>query len=690
MKSDNTIRNLPLAQLVASERNARTIHSEASIGELAASILAEGLLQNLNVETNADGTFGVVAGERRRRALILLRDAGTLPPDLLNPPCRIVENGRALSASLSENSVRVKMHPADEFAAFGRLLDQGKTVEDIAQEFGIVPRQVERQLRLARVAPALFAKFRADEITLEQMQALAVTDDHKAQLAAWKVPDAWQREPHRIRERLTKTEIDIARDAAAKFVGARAILDAGGEIRADLFGAADSGFCRDRALIDSLALDKAEKLAEPIRAEGWAWVLVRVEKPADYYTAFSTQYPQENARPLSKGDKAELSTIEARMTEISDKVLEDGMPDPQFDDEFELLESKAEAIKARASVWTADQLAACGVLVTVGASGALLIERGLLRKGDKVGGSTNKGGGGTASGKSGKSDKVEKPDMSQSMTMRLTAHRTAVLQGALSAQPRLALVVLAHRLLSDLFFKSRFVESVCLIRLTTSPALEQLADELPLMRHWLDYQERCKAIEKGLPTAATLFEWLLEQSSTTIDELLAYCIAASINTLTPSEDNKTLRAHTHQVLDAAAIDMAAHWEPTREAFLDHVPRSIIEAAVLEVHDQAAVDKLAKHKKGDLVLAAEALLANRQWLPKILRRKPVKGSGQVEAVAAALANGTKKPAAAAKKAAPKKAAPSKAKAPAKPAKKAPVGKAKPANKAKAKPAKKKAK
>ena len=42
---------------------------------------------------------------------------------------------KALIASLAENCFHVPMHPADEFAAFARLLAQGKSVEDVAAAY---------------------------------------------------------------------------------------------------------------------------------------------------------------------------------------------------------------------------------------------------------------------------------------------------------------------------------------------------------------------------------------------------------------------------------------------------------------------------------------------------------------------------------------------------------------------------
>ena len=39
--------------------------------------------------------------------------------------------------SLAENTVRLAMHPADEFEAFTALIDKGDTAAQVAERFGV-------------------------------------------------------------------------------------------------------------------------------------------------------------------------------------------------------------------------------------------------------------------------------------------------------------------------------------------------------------------------------------------------------------------------------------------------------------------------------------------------------------------------------------------------------------------------
>ena len=107
------IQIIPLAQLKASPLNVRKTGGK-KVDELAASIRATGLQQNLGVVPNGKG-YGVVFGGRRLRALQQLKKAGELPESLSDGiPCRVLTAEEAQEASLAENTIREAMHPLDQ------------------------------------------------------------------------------------------------------------------------------------------------------------------------------------------------------------------------------------------------------------------------------------------------------------------------------------------------------------------------------------------------------------------------------------------------------------------------------------------------------------------------------------------------------------------------------------------------
>jgi ParB family chromosome partitioning protein len=244
---------VPLSQLLLrrSKRNARTT-PRLSMPELAASIARIGLLQNLVVILAADGEqYEVVAGDRRLTALKLLAKKKRITADQ-EVPCLLVSDASARTVSLAENLLREQMHPADQFEAFAALVKEGRPIEDIAADFGVSPLVVQRRLKLANVSPRLMADYRAGGVTLEQLMALTITDDHAAQQAAFYAAPEWQRSASALRERLTEREID-ASHPLVHFIGMDAYTAAGGGIRRDLFADDDSGtYLTDAALLETL------------------------------------------------------------------------------------------------------------------------------------------------------------------------------------------------------------------------------------------------------------------------------------------------------------------------------------------------------------------------------------------------------------------------------------------------------
>src|ERR1700687_4477835 len=164
--------------------------------------------------------------------------------------------------SLAENVVRDDMHPADQFEAFRLLIDKGAPVEDIAARFGVTPTVVTQRLKLARVSPVILKAYRNEKLTLEQVMAFAISDDHKAQERVLNEMAPWQG-ARDIRAALTENDI-AATDKRVTFVTLKAYEKAGGTTRRDLFSEDDEGiFILDIALLDRLAIEKLEKAAKP-------------------------------------------------------------------------------------------------------------------------------------------------------------------------------------------------------------------------------------------------------------------------------------------------------------------------------------------------------------------------------------------------------------------------------------------
>ena len=78
------------------------------------------------------------------------------------------------------------MHLSDYVEAFRKMIeDDGMTPEHVGDRLGISHMTVRRRVKLAKVLPRIMDEFRAGKASLQQMEALAVADDHAAQEEAF-------------------------------------------------------------------------------------------------------------------------------------------------------------------------------------------------------------------------------------------------------------------------------------------------------------------------------------------------------------------------------------------------------------------------------------------------------------------------------------------------------------------------
>lgn len=108
---------LLLSALVQSEFNVlKRLMDEKALSELAESIQAVGILQNLVVYPMDNDVYGVAAGQRRLLALQQLVTKGHLASNF-PVPVKMVSEPDVMIISLTENSQREAIHPADQLYA---------------------------------------------------------------------------------------------------------------------------------------------------------------------------------------------------------------------------------------------------------------------------------------------------------------------------------------------------------------------------------------------------------------------------------------------------------------------------------------------------------------------------------------------------------------------------------------------
>lgn len=618
---------VPLSQLLPrrSRRNARTT-SRLSIPELAASIFRVGLLQNLIVILSADGEqYEVVAGDRRLTALKLLAKKKRIAADH-DVPCLLVSDASARTVSLAENLLREQMHPADQFEAFAALVKEGRPIEDIAADFGVSPLTVQRRLKLANVSPRLMADYRAGAVTLEQLMALTITDDHAAQEVAYYSAPEWQRSASALRERLTEREID-ATHPLVRFVGLDAYMKAGGGLRRDLFADDDSGtYLTDAALLETLVRGKLDALAEEVRAEGWAWVeAVPHMSHADRQTFQNA--PRQRREPSAR-EARRIASLQGRLDKI-DTTLEEAY-DAEDEDKVATLEERREqvagelqAIEDALQDYAPDVRAVAGAIVTLDREGEAVIHRGLLREAEakalrtleklRQGFSAGEG----VNGEEGDiaADVSKTANLSDRLAQRLSAHRTAALQIEVAQHPHVALAALVHGMVQTVLQPHTYSgDSLPLgVRVNVQDRLESMAPDWSESSAAVALRTLQEVAGEALPQdSAELFAVLQAKSQDELVRLLAVCVASTVDVVTPRAAQRQPGAELAQ---AVGLDMAAWWKPTGESYFRHVSK----AAILEAVGQYApahVTRLSKLKKGDIASEAERLADGTGWMPAV--------------------------------------------------------------------------
>ncbi|MCK9511732.1 MAG: ParB/RepB/Spo0J family partition protein [Pigmentiphaga sp.] len=620
----NLIR-VPLARLRPSKRNVRKTAGQ-SIDALAESIARVGLLQNLTVILTRDGEhYEVVAGGRRLAALKLLSKTRRIPKDW-EVPCLLVADANARTVSLTENLQREAMHPADQFEAFAALLKEGRPIEDIAADFSVTPLVVQRRLKLANVSPRLLADYRADAVSLEQLMALAVTDDHAAQEAAFYEAPEWQRQPHALRDRLTEREID-AGHALVRFVGLDAYEAAGGGIRRDLFAQDDSGvYVTDASLLETLVREKLDGHAAEVKAEGWAWVDAT---PAVTYADLQAfqRAPRERRNP-TKREAERMEKLETKMQAIGEAL--DAALDDEDEDKADALQEEGgrvgeqlQALEDRLLDYTSNVKAAAGAIVTLDRQGQIVVHRGLMREAEARALRTLErlrqgfSGEDEPNGDGEDGDQPKAASMSDRLAQRLSAHRTAALQIELARHPQAALAATVHGMVQTILQRDRYHgDGLPLeIRLTAQDRLESLAPDWPESPAAVTLAELQKAVGEDLPQdSADLFAALLAMPQDELLRLLAVCVAATVDVVTP---HATQHPPGAELAQAVGLDMAAWWQPTAEGYFKHVSKAMILDAVGEFAPDH-VSRLAKLKKADIASEAERLVEESGWMPAIFR------------------------------------------------------------------------
>jgi ParB family chromosome partitioning protein len=664
-------RDIPFNKLVLSQSNVRRVKAGVSIEELAEDIARRTLLQSLNVrpildaEGSETGMFEVPAGGRRYRALQFLvkqkRLAKTAPV-----PCVVRDPSVEISAeedSLAENVHRASLHPLDQFRAFQALRQKGQSEEEIAATFFVGVNVVKQRLRLAAVTEKLLDIYAEDGMSLEQLMAFTVTNDHVRQEQVWEsLQRSYSQEPYQIRRMLTERTVR-ASDWRALFVGLDAYEEAGGIVMRDLFQQDDGGWLENVGLLDALVAEKLKAEAEKIAAEGWKWIEVNVDFPFGH-----THHLRELEGTPADLAAEEQATIEALKTEYAKLEAEyenaDELPD-DVDARLGEIETALAAFEDRPVSYDPAEIACAGVFISIDSDGGLSVARGYVRPEDEPPASTNTDGEDGGDGNASKGGDPSAPTIQRAvitiggqpeveddeedtikplpdrLMSELTAYRTLALRDAVANNPHVAMTALLHKLCLDTFQHSAagtcLEASVRHVFFSIQPA--GLKDSSPAKA----VAERHEAWKADLPKdEAALWDWLAALDDASRAALLAHSVSFGVNALYEKGDRyggpgisvhgvQRRLVQAERLARAVELDMVeAGWRPTVDNYLGRVTKPRILEAVREAKGEQSAQLIDHLKKADMAKEAERLLDGTHWLPEPLRMSETAGADPTDA------------------------------------------------------------
>lgn len=631
-----TIEYVTLKTLRVAPENMRKTAAESDLDELIASISAEGLLQNLVGYRNDDDTVAITAGGRRLRALNALaadksskafRATMKIPVDIrdraeLHP-----------EISLAENVHRLATHPMDEFEAFARLVEAGRSAEEVAARFGTTVRHVEGRLALGRLCDEVREAYRAGDITLDVAKAFTLSSSHEAQrsaLATLRNTHSYGRTARAVREMLITDQLP-PHNRLVQYVGIEAYLAAGGSVTRDLFSSTDQEVAAltDGALVQKLATDKLAQDAQALADEGWKWIETSLQ-PIDH--AQLARYTRLHPRPMPLSDAAaaELAKLtealealraewEATAEGASDDDAEAVAKVEAFEQREAELEEAIYAIEQCRVGYPAQERARAGVVVSVDYAGDLVAVRGLVRPEDDVAEQPSTADGDGPVETTGRTpvttDSRDSPERAAekaagytlALQQDLAAYRQQILKAAVATAPEVALDLVIYTMVTALVSRVGYSPSPFGASFTQTYERVELKDlDSTAAAAELD------RVEAGIPFLAelpkdpvALFDAVRALEPDAKGALLAWCVSKCLTVGLPTAQGTAQRI-VERVGSILEVDVAAWWRPTRARYFERVKKDHLLEILGDCGLDAVARQVAKEKKPAIVNGVAAV------------------------------------------------------------------------------------
>ena len=173
----STINEIELDKITPNPNQPRRDFDPESLGELAGSIAEIGIVQPIALRKMEDGTFQIIAGERRWRAS-KLAGLRTIPAYI-----RTADDENVMEMALIENIQREDLNSVEIALAYQHLIEQyNLTQEKLSERIGKNRTTITNYLRLLRLPATIQMALQNKEIDMGHARALLALDNPALQL----------------------------------------------------------------------------------------------------------------------------------------------------------------------------------------------------------------------------------------------------------------------------------------------------------------------------------------------------------------------------------------------------------------------------------------------------------------------------------------------------------------------------
>lgn len=173
----SSIGEIEIEKIFANPNQPRRDFNEEALQELADSIKELGVIQPITLRKMDDGTYQIIAGERRFRAS-QIAGKGTIPAYILK-----ADDEDTMEMALIENIQREDLNPLEIALAYQQLIEQHNlSQEQLSKRVGKGRATIANFLRLLKLPATIQVALKEKRIDMGHAKALLSLDSHSDQI----------------------------------------------------------------------------------------------------------------------------------------------------------------------------------------------------------------------------------------------------------------------------------------------------------------------------------------------------------------------------------------------------------------------------------------------------------------------------------------------------------------------------